>query len=624
MYLPFTVPGLPVVEQVGGTELHYSWECEVSLAPSEKFDHSMPGMGTLTRGEWVNFWGYCKVRFQLGNDLGLNMCKPSSKLSIQKELLDIFCSGLSNRMLWHVISKFLNTALTAPQSTLYKNLCPLQLTPRFYFPPIPGAHPNPPYPLVDHSATTGLSGIADVNDPSWEFSYNVVNPSSFMDLLRSPLDVYGNPTGLEGVHLPQPTCEGGSNLQAEISAILLTVPIEGEGRLEGLAATPADPLGPPQVLNDASWRSWNPRKPVISPHSSEKLDAAQRAARKVTAEQRQVKQQAVSKAVAKLLEEQETHINEIMKAHSILSEKVKLLITGETHYRNRCEESLANTLVRIKACQVNADCPSGQKFQLKESQEMVANDLDMWNLDEEMKQKYLGELKESHSCKAIGVRSTNTVASCDVQATLKKVYGELQALTYCTGIYACLFVTRGHVYDMHATTWFGMDIIMDFWEDRMDLSPDYIIKQLELWACNEEKNIEAHDSLENMQKQAKNGLDSGFSSITKHLCQEKAIHLRFANFKQIKYKFGIDYKGWPDGILFCSPYKIQTIDEICCLQDAIRENSFWWVKMTSSQHHKYHKQVDMRCEAGETVGVPHQGRSDKGKKCKVLTSENTP
>ncbi|KAI6094750.1 hypothetical protein EDD16DRAFT_1721404 [Pisolithus croceorrhizus] len=589
------------------------------------------------------------------------------------------------------VSAFLNATLTVPQSTLrmfpqsrFMQMEELtsqdtefsshqgkyiksELTLRFYFPPTPGAHADPPYPLVDHSTTTGSSGIADVNNPSWEFSYNVVCPSSFTDLLRSPLDIYGDPTGLEGIHLPQPMCEGGSNLQVERSTILPTVPIEGEGRLEGLAATPADiscvpspgicpvvPLceritnedevstqntpapatyphrpstgtrGPPQVLDNASWRSWNPRKPVISPHSSEKLDAAQRAARKVTAEQRQVKQQAISKAVAELLEEQETCINKIAKAHSILPEKVKLLITGETHYRNRREELLANALVHIKACQVNADHPSGQKFQLKELQEMVANDPDMQNLDEETKQKYLGELKESHSCKAIGIQSTNTAASHDIEATLKKVYGELQALAYHTGIYACLFVTRGHVYDTHAMTWFGTDNIMDFWEDWMDLSPDYIIKQLELWACNEEKNIEAHDSLENMQKQAKNGLDSGFSSITKHLHQEKAIRLRFTNFEQIKYKFRIDYEGWPDGIPFCSPYKIQTIDKIHRLQDAIRENSFQWVKMTSSQHHKYCKQVDARREASETVSVPHQGHSDKGKRHKILTSENTP
>ncbi|KIK26855.1 hypothetical protein PISMIDRAFT_8634 [Pisolithus microcarpus 441] len=162
---------------------------------------------------------------------------------------------------------------------------------------------------------------------------------------------------------------------------------------------------------------------------------------------------------------------------------------------------------------MSLDHPCGQKFQLKELQEMVANDQNMQNLDKDMKQKYLRELKESHN------------SSHDVQATLKKIYGELQALAYRTGIYACLFVTRSHVYDMHTATWFGTDNIMDFWEDHMKLSPDYIIKQLELWACNEEKNIEACDLLENMQKQAKNGLDSGFVSITKHLHQEKPIHL---------------------------------------------------------------------------------------------------
>ncbi|KIK13136.1 hypothetical protein PISMIDRAFT_18196 [Pisolithus microcarpus 441] len=359
-----------------------------------------------------------------------------------------------------------NTDFSSQQD---KNPCPLQPTPRFYFPPIPGAHPDPPYPLFDHSTTSGSSGIANVNDPPWEFSYNVVHPGSFTDLLTSPLDVYGGPTGLEGIHLPQPTCEGGSNLQGETSAVVPTVPIEGESHLEAstaassanpsCTASPGDcptvPLreqnanadeagtqdtsapaiypcppsigagGPSQTLNDATWKSRNPGKPVIPVRSSEKLDAVQRAARKVTAKQRRVSQQAVCDAVAELLEEQEMRVNEIAKAHNVLLAKVKLLITRETHYRNRREESLANALVRIKARQVNADRPSGQKFQLKELQEMVANDPDMQNLDEETKQQYLGELKESRSCKSIGVRSTNTAASRDVQATLKKVYGEV-------------------------------------------------------------------------------------------------------------------------------------------------------------------------------------------------------
>ncbi|KAI6110724.1 hypothetical protein EDD17DRAFT_1509753 [Pisolithus thermaeus] len=402
---------------------------------------------------------------------------------------------------------------------------------------------------------------------------------SFMDLLESSLNV-----DLESGHLPQPTANfptlpnqsllvltGTTTVSEEQAAVPIT-PCKGGINPQEMTSVSLPTEDPPQALNDASWKSQNPGKPVIPPHSSKKLDVAQRAARKAAVEQRRVKQLAIADVVAKLLEEQETCINEIVKAHSVLLEKVRLLITRETHYRKRCEESLANTLVCIKAYLL-----CGQKFQLKELQEMVANDPDMQNLNEETKQKYLGELKESHSHKA---------------ATLKKIYGELQALTYHTGIYACLFVTCGHVYDMHTTTWFGMDNIMDFWEDQMKLSPDYIIKQLELWVCNEEKNIEAHNSLENMQKQAKNRLDSGFSSITKHLHQGKAVHLQFMNFEQIKYKFGIDYEGWPDGIPFSSPYKIQT--------------------------------VDTRHKAGETVGVPYQGCSDKEKNCKAANNEDTP
>ncbi|KAI6032399.1 hypothetical protein EDC04DRAFT_2898217 [Pisolithus marmoratus] len=386
-----------------------------------------------------------------------------------------------------------------------------------------------------------------------------------MDLLKNSLNIYDCPPGLDNFHLPQPTAnpptlpdqdslvpkdhEGGVRRGEETSIGLPmdglpeappripmnspctadcghedVVPPHEETTNAGDTSTQDTPHSdarasrpptgagdPPQALSNASWRSWNPGHPVITPCSSEKLDAAQRAVRNAAAEQRRVKQQAMNDAVAELLEEQDIRINEITKAHCILPEKGKLLITGESHYQNQHEESLANTLVCVKVHQVNADCPPGQKFQLKELQEMVTNDPDMQNLDEEMKQKYLGELKESHGRKAMGVRSTNTVASRDVQATLKKIYKELQALTYLTGIYACLFITRGHVYDTHAMTWFGTDNIMDFWEDWMNLSPDYIIKQLELWACNEEKNINACDSLENMQKQAKNGLDSSFS-----------------------------------------------------------------------------------------------------------------
>ncbi|KAL4079779.1 hypothetical protein J3A83DRAFT_4048314, partial [Scleroderma citrinum] len=56
-----------------------------------------------------------------------------------------------------------------------------------------------------------------------------------------------------------------------------------------------------------------------------------------------------------------------------------------------------------------------------------------------------------------------------------------------TGIYATLFVTRGHSYDMHSATWYGTDNAVDFWEDVLKLELDQVMKQFKLWGCSQNK-----------------------------------------------------------------------------------------------------------------------------------------
>ncbi|KAI5982469.1 hypothetical protein EDD15DRAFT_2377762 [Pisolithus albus] len=250
-----------------------------------------------------------------------------------------------------------------PSSNQGKSPCPLQPIPRFYFPPTPGARPDSPYPLGDNSATATVPVTPNINGLAWQFSDDTVRHMSFTDLLQDSIDVYGGHTELDSVRLPPPTASstifpnqsltdpGGA---ATVLGEQLAVPVARDAstftqdRLPGLSTAARDPLpvlnteategtrdapapdsclptlstgagDPPQALNDASWKSRNPGRPVIPPRSSEKLDAAQRAARKAAAELRRVKQQAVTNAVAELLEEQETRINEIAKAHSVLT-----------------------------------------------------------------------------------------------------------------------------------------------------------------------------------------------------------------------------------------------------------------------------------------------------------------
>jgi len=65
---------------------------------------------------------------------------------------------------------------------------------------------------------------------------------------------------------------------------------------------------------------------------------------------------------------------------------------------------------------------------------------------------------------------------------------QLDGLAMQTGIYATLFVTRGHSYDMHSAMWYGMDNAMDFWEDVLKLEPDQVMKQFELLGCRQNKS----------------------------------------------------------------------------------------------------------------------------------------
>ncbi|KAG2060500.1 hypothetical protein BDR06DRAFT_1053699 [Suillus hirtellus] len=212
---------------------------------------------------------------------------------------------------------------------------------------------------------------------------------------------------------------------------------------------------------------------------------------------------------------------------SVTMEKVKLLLGCKMLYKNKWGPTLHNTIVHVKAIELNEGHPMGVKYTLVEICNIIEDDLSIKHLSRQEKKDYILKLKEHCAQQCLSVCATNSAASKDVQVTLDKVFKELEALVLCTGMYACLFATCGHVYDTNQAMWFGTDNMMDFWEDVLSLQPDYITKQLELWGCNQNKSIypylscpggltslldiDEHDSVENMQRQSKHLLESGFS-----------------------------------------------------------------------------------------------------------------
>ncbi|KAG1905550.1 uncharacterized protein F5891DRAFT_936926, partial [Suillus fuscotomentosus] len=211
---------------------------------------------------------------------------------------------------------------------------------------------------------------------------------------------------------------------------------------------------------------------------------ARRASQKISAAQRKETEDTLTGAIRRILAEQNDRIEAIASEHGVTQDKVKKLMGGERYYKKGSRNTqLANALIHAKAQEVNADRPRGAKYSLDEIREMVKADESMQNLVHEEQQEYITKLNECRALQNMSIRATNTAAARDVQSMLDNVFKMLDGLALRTGIYTCLFTSRGHVYDTAQATWFGTDNVMDFWEDVLQTEADEITRKLEQWAC---------------------------------------------------------------------------------------------------------------------------------------------
>ncbi|KIM59132.1 hypothetical protein SCLCIDRAFT_27562 [Scleroderma citrinum Foug A] len=264
----------------------------------------------------------------------------------------------------------------------------------------------------------------------------------------------------------------------------------------------------------------------------------------------QRKEGTLSNTVKKLAEELGRKIADIVQEHNVTVEKISKLLTSHINYKRSCEVSFSNALIWAKALEVNTAQPPGSKYSLMQHHQMVAKDPALQNLNNEAKMHLKDELQQHQSEKGMGVCATNATATQDVHATVDHIIRDLDGLAMQMGIYATLFVTRGHSYNMHSAMWYGTDNAMDFWEDVLKLEPDQVAKQFELWGY-----ITQQDSLENMQRECLHLIETNFCQLVGNQTQ-----LNYNNFNSaIKLKHGIDKKGWPETIPFTSPCNIANI-----------------------------------------------------------------
>ncbi|KAG2335985.1 hypothetical protein BDR05DRAFT_855026, partial [Suillus weaverae] len=161
------------------------------------------------------------------------------------------------------------------------------------------------------------------------------------------------------------------------------------------------------------------------------------------------------------------------------------IIGSQTNYHKSRKPQLINALVHAKAKEMNADQPVGSRYTLAELREMVANDPQTKKLSREEAAAYIEALNEHRDQKGFSVRANNLAAARDAVATTERLVKELDDLRIRTGIYATLFVVRGHINDTIQSTMYGTDNTEDFWEDVYEHPMANFLRQYEQWACTQ-------------------------------------------------------------------------------------------------------------------------------------------
>ncbi|KAG1888969.1 uncharacterized protein F5891DRAFT_965858 [Suillus fuscotomentosus] len=363
--------------------------------------------------------------------------------------------------------------------------------------------------------------------------------------------------------------------------------------------------------NSSSWAARNPTHPIIRPRTPPpRLTDAQKASRKIKRDQKIERMKRLHDAVAGYLDEQKTKIEALSRAHNVTPKQINNIIGSQTHYRTSRKSQLINALVHAKAMEVNVG-----EYSLAELRDMVANDPQTKSLTKDEKAAHIMALEEYREKKVVSIRANNLAAARDVLVTTERIVKELDDLRIRTGIYATLFVVRGHINDTTQSAMHGTDNSEDFWEDVYEHPMADFLRQYEQWACTQ------NQSNNNIVCVRCPHLTSSPVSIT----GKKDIVMNYTNYETaIVEAYGVRLVGWPEGVDFISPSNIGTVGDIRRLRDALKTRMCSWTTLSPAEVKAHTAELDACRSAGEVVRKPRKKRSDAGvaRKRKVPPTSN--
>ncbi|KAJ7573042.1 hypothetical protein C8J56DRAFT_1066968 [Mycena floridula] len=354
-----------------------------------------------------------------------------------------------------------------------------------------------------------------------------------------------------------------------------------------MVETTPDPQERPTPITHAQRHPELPVQPIIE-RPKKHLTDGQKANMKIG---RAVALEKKSKLHTRLLEfiaEQDKKLEEIaLEEGSTLEHCRKLLSTS---LKKKRKESSQNALVSLKAFELNADLPPGQKMKLKDIQAAVAADPAMQDATEEDLLKAKELLAEKRLERAQGARASHGSESKDMGAFSRKMNDEFFNLHQRTGAIGFGFITRGDIDCTGAACWWACGNATAFVKERLNMGMWDMMRRFESWAVASSSGPSKGPSNMNDRKKTCGSI------ILSNLCyitRMKDVQMSYTNYdRDIIVAHKVHLIGWPTQVPFGAPSTLTRTGDVRDLLQALESGSCRWAKVNKDELRAAQSRVD--------------------------------
>ncbi|KAJ3574326.1 hypothetical protein NP233_g1839 [Leucocoprinus birnbaumii] len=325
----------------------------------------------------------------------------------------------------------------------------------------------------------------------------------------------------------------------------------------------------------ASHAARNPLQPVIQPAPPKNKKTYDKQTLEVNRQLREEKKDVFLADLEVVQLAHQERIKELAHKYHCKLPYMEKVVKSQSLYHRRRKANLWNAKVTKKGKGTQSRCvtresmnivlpilqekPPGQHAKISEICRAIKDNPSLADMD-----------PESDEAKALRDSFEET------RALKKRRRDEMKALSYRTAADAFSFFSRSHVNDTMEPAWVGSSPqVLTFLLETMHTTAGEMGRHFELWSCTKGDG-QIRNQLVKLQSECAEMIVQRLREITH--CRNAIMS--YAYYKtDIKARYNVELKGWPDVVLFRAPGKITTMFEIRALHAALLSGQCYWKVM---------------------------------------------